>query len=438
MSLKILLSAISVLTATGLAIAAEAKTSPARPLFKDFMGVNGHTVQFKPELYRPTGRLVRDYHNIQWDLGEDTDFVTTFPFARNRVNWETVYGSWQKEGYEVNVSIMFPELHTNHWKDLPRDAFAYGKAFATAFGPSGKLPLVASAEIGNEPGHYADEDYRKLFENMAKGFRAGDPKMQIVTCALIAGKSHAYAKSVTCVEGLEALYDVINLHTYAEAEPWPTWRRSYPEDTSLRYLKDVQDLIAWRDKQAPGKPIWITEFGYDSSTKPAPKEGNFAKWMGNTDEQQAQYLVRSYLVFATLAVDRAYIFFFNDSDEPQVHGSSGLTRNFEPKPSYYAVSHQQKVLGDYRFERPVKEVANNVYAYEFVHGTNAKQKIWCVWSPTGSGRKATVTLPLGKLQVKKAEHMPLAKGDATPAKTEVKDGQLQLEISEAPVYVWLE
>ena len=114
----------------------------------------------------------------------------------------------------------------------------------------------------------------------------------------------------------------------------------FPEDPALpRYLKDIGDLCAWRDQHMPGKPVWITEFGYDSTTKPQEKSGTFAKWEGVTDEQQAQWLVRSLLVFSSMPVERAYIYFFNDEDKPSVHASSGLTRNFKPKPSFHAVSH---------------------------------------------------------------------------------------------------
>ena len=31
-----------------------------RPLMRDFMGLCGHTVQFKPQLYAPVTRLVRE------------------------------------------------------------------------------------------------------------------------------------------------------------------------------------------------------------------------------------------------------------------------------------------------------------------------------------------------------------------------------------------
>ncbi len=38
-----------------------------KPLMEDFMGLNGH-FQFKPELHKQVSRLVRNYHNIKWDV----------------------------------------------------------------------------------------------------------------------------------------------------------------------------------------------------------------------------------------------------------------------------------------------------------------------------------------------------------------------------------
>ena len=42
-----------------------------KPAMRDFIGLNVHTVLFKPILYRPVTSLVRDYHGIDWDLGND-------------------------------------------------------------------------------------------------------------------------------------------------------------------------------------------------------------------------------------------------------------------------------------------------------------------------------------------------------------------------------
>ena len=420
-------------------LASPAAADPARrPVLRDFLGVNGHTIQFRPDLYKPVCRLVRDYHPFDWDVGDDTAFTPPFPFARNKVDWGKVYGSWKDAGYDTDVCLMFDQVPAKRWKDLPRDARAYGRAFAAAFGPSAKRPLVTSAEVGNEPGDYDDPTYRTLFEHMAKGLREGDPKLKVVTCAADAGKSGKYHKSLDCVKGLEDLYDVINVHTYAEAEGYPTWRRTFPEDPKVPYLTRIKDAAAWRDKHAPGKEIWVTEFGWDASTKPAPKAGTFSKWAGSTEAQQAQYLVRSTLVFAALPVDRAYVFFFNDRDEPQVHGSSGLTRDFEPKPAFHALAHLQKALGTYRFARVVAERAGELYVYEFAHGADPTNRVWAAWSPTGSGREAEVTLPVAAGAVARAERMPLKPGpaEAVPWKA-AEPGRLQVTVGEAPVYLWM-
>jgi hypothetical protein len=409
-----------------------------RPLLRDFMGLNVHTVQFKPELYRPVCRLVRDYHSFEWDVGSDTNYAPRFPFARNRVDWEALYGAWKKAGYTVDVCLMFGQTPAEKWKDLPRDAFAYGLSFARFFGPSGTQPLAESIEIGNEPGHYSDAVYRAVFENMARGLRQGDPKLRIATCATVTGASEKYAKSLSCVKGLESLYDIINLHTYAFAEQYPTWRRSYPEDPKIKYLLPVKETIAWRNANAPGKEIWITEFGWDATTKPAPTTGDFRQWVGSTETQQAQYLVRSLLVFSAMDVDRAYIYFFNDKDEPQLHGSSGLTRNDVPKPAFHAVAHLYRTLGDYRFERVVTQEPGRLYAYEYRHAADSKERLWAVWSPTGANRQVETDLPAPGGTIYRAERMPLKEGAAESVRYEVrKNGKVGLTVSESPTYLWL-
>lgn len=400
-----------------------------KPTFESFMGINGHTVQFKPELYRPICRLVRDYHPVEWDLGKDSSSTPPFPFAANRVSWEQVYGSWVKGGWTVDACLMFETLPRDQWKKLPEDAFAYGKEFAAAFGPAGKYPFVQSVEIGNEPGKFSDADYRIVLENMAKGLRAGDPKLLIATCNLIVGKSHDYAKSVDCLVGLEKFYDILNLHIYAELKPWPTWERSHPEDASLpHYRRDIQALCDWRDQYAAGKPIWITEFGFDASTKQPDPKGDFAKWIGNTETEQALWNVRSWLIFSALPVERAYVYFFNDDDQPQMHGSSGLTRNFVPKPAFWAAAHLQKTLGKFRFHRSVLKKAEDTMIYEFKHDNDL---IWAAWSPTRSGDAHEIELPKFPGTLSTSERLSLkdAPGEA------VKVNGQKLEVSGTPIFL---
>jgi serine/threonine-protein kinase ATR len=408
------------------------------PLFRDFMGLNVHSVGFKPELYKPVCRLVRDYHPMSWDLGDDTSNALEFPHTRNNVvNWLDEYGSWKKDGYDIDASLQFEQTAPGKWKDMAKDAFAYGRAFAQYFGPSGPNRLVGSVEIGNEPGNYSDSQYRVVFENMARGLREGDPRLPIATCNVVAGKPDRYTKNIESIKGLESLYDIINIHTYAFAEPYPTWRRSFPEDPTIKYLVPITDTIAWRNANAPAKQIWVTEFGWDSTTKPDLPTGDFSRWVGSTDTQQAQYLVRSFLVFSALDVDRAYLYYFNDDDTPTLHAASGLTRNYTPKPSYYAVSHLYHTLGNYRFARAVTQETGNLYVYEYQNATNSKDRIWAVWSPTGTNRKSEVVLPALKGKIVRAEQMPLQAGQAESVAFDVQGSKVTLTVGESPIYLWL-
>lgn len=413
-----------------------------RPLMRDFMGLCVHTVTFKPELYQPIASRVRDYHPFDWDVGQETDHPTTFPMARNKVDWKQVYGSWKKAGYRTEASIQFDNFDAKKWADLPRDARAYGQAFASYFGPSHEN-LVEAIEIGNEPGKYDDATYRALFEAMAAGVRLGDPHLRIATCAANLGKSGRYSKSVDLMQGLEPFYDIVNIHVYPEVQGWPTWARSYPEDPKIEFLRDIGHVLKWRDEHAADKEVWLTEFGYDASTKPAPASGDFAKWVGSTEKQQALWTVRAFLVLAATGLDRAYLFYFNDNDEPHVHGSSGLTRNYEPKPSFHAVAHLQKSLGDYRFLKAQKESVEEGYVYVFEHEKDPNKRIWAAWKPQGGGKKETVSLALlsDGWRAVKAERTPLEPGDPPqPVLNWELNGIAYQAVTadEAPVFVWLE
>ena len=415
-----------------------ADASETRPLMRDFIGINGHTISFKSDLYQPVCGLVRDYHPVEWDLGKDSAELPKFPLAKNGVDWNQVYGSWRAKDWNIDVCLMFESLKQADWKNLETDAMAYGQAFAHEFGPSGKRKLVDSVEIGNEPGKWSDVDYTRMFKAMAAGVRAGDPKLKIVTCNLTTGKSGDYEKSVDCVAGCPELFDVLNVHSYAQLEGWPTWRRSFPEDPKLpHYLQDVEALCKWRDAHAPGKPVWLTEFGYDSSTKSPEPTGDFAKWIGVNNTQQAQWLVRSLLVFSAMPVQRAYIFYFNDEDQPGLHASAGITRHFQPKPSYYALTHLQRVLGGYHFQTIVTNEAGHLRVQEYRN--DSKKIIWVVWSPTGDGRSFTTTLGNIPGPLVAAQHMPLTINPAAPpVATPVGDRQVKIQVDESPLYLVFE
>lgn len=374
----------------------------------EFLGLNTHTVQFKPDRYVGVVKLLRDYHPVNWDLGGDTAVLPAWPEAKNRVNWRRVYGSWIDAGYAANVCLMMSHLPADQWQDLPRDAGAYAASFAEHFGPGGEWPYVSSVGIGNEPGHYTDAQYLELFDAMSNAIRKANPQLLITTCNVKAKPSGKYWKDVNLFKDRTQQFDVITTHCYAAVEGWPTWRRSYPEDPAIDFLKELQALIDWRDANAPGKPIWVNEFGWDASTQTPAKEGAFKDWVDVTDDEQAAYLVRATLVFMRMGVDRAYVYFFDDEDKPSVHASSGIMRHGRPKPAWRMLKQLQTLLGDYRFAEAVDEQPQR-YVYRFEHKDDPRKQALICWAPTPATPAEEVPWPQG---ARKATAYQLTGGDA--------------------------
>ena len=206
-------------------------------------------------------------------------------------------------------------------------------------------------------------------------------------------------------------------------------------------------MIKYRDEHAPGKEIWVTEFGYDAGTGKTGT-GDFAKWVSSTETEQAQWIVRSFLRFSSLGLDRAYLYYYDDNDEAKLHGASGITRHFVPKPAYYAMAHLYKTLGDYRFNRIVKQDKDDLFIYEFINPDKPKEPIWVAWSPTGTQREMNKVIAYPGTIVK-AEQMPLKDGAAksihnvgiTAGEFEMEEPKVQgfinLPISESPIYLFL-
>lgn len=445
-----------------LLVAGALAAAEPKPLFRDFMGINGHFT-FKPELYRQVCRLVRNYHNLSWDVAKPGDAVHP-PRCVNKVDWKRdVYGTWKAAGFETDICLQatgFDAANKDYkklWAGQEQWCFDYGKVLASYYGPSGAEKLCTAFEIGNEPGSAFDAAlYKVIFMQTAKGLRAGDPAVKILTPTAHARPGDAYAQDLRGIYADPAvlpLYDVINVHTYATAprldQRQSPWTRSYPEDPAIDYLREVDEVIAWRNTVAKGKEVWITEFGYDACTPEAMarRADWFRKldWQGVTDRQQAEYLVRSFLVFAERDVARAYLYFYDDKDSPSVHGSAGLTRSFTPKMSFWAVRQLYRTLGDYRFSRVVRKDAGAVYAYEFVHEGGPGKVVWAVWSPTGvrtdvkagyAPRSAAVTLTGLPGRPQQVVGMATADGEAPrPAWQPAGDGSISLTIGEGPIYV---
>jgi len=134
-------------------------------------------------------------------------------------------------------------------------------------------------------------------------------------------------------------------------------------------------------------------------------------------------------------VDRAYQFWFNDEDQPSMHASSGLTRNYEPKPSFHAAAHLRWALGRYRWARDVRR-DRDIHAMEFVRSDDPREVAWVVWTPTREGAARETTLEGWRGAFRRTERMPLADGDAQAVDVRIEGERLTLKADGSPVFVF--
>ena len=366
---------------------ASARARPSRTprhrgrLMRDFMGLNVHTVQFKPELYAPVCRLLRDYHPIEWDFGDDTSRADDLPDGR------------QPRGLGPAVRLVGQgRLRRRRLRDVRQPAAGRsGRTPPATPAPTARPSPASSAPRGGKgwsrPSKSATSrpsttrpQYRTIFENMARGLRAGDPKLTIATCAVMTGKTDQWSKPLSAVAGPGR----------------PVRRAEHPQLPVQGQVADVAavvpggpvDPVPQVDRR-PGPLARRARAGQAGLAhrvrlrqrhQAAPADGPWKQWVGVSDEQQARYIVRSFLVLSATDLDRAYLYFFNDKDEPQLHGASGITRNFKPKPSFYAMAHLYRTLGDYRFARAVAKKEGELYCFEYE-------------KPDGGGATATPQAP---------------------------------------------
>jgi len=78
--------------------------------------------------------------------------------------------------------------------------------------------------------------------------------------------------------------------------------------------------------------------------------------------------------FSAMPVERAFIYFFDDNDKPASTRVPASRETFQPKPSFHALSHLQRVLGDYRFHHTVTNVPGDL-AFRSNHSGGAAEEV---------------------------------------------------------------
>lgn len=344
-----------------------------------------------PEKYDVVSKNLRSYEPLDWDMlrpQQIPDFTKMAAGggtpAKKWLNWDREYKTWLKSGFHIDISLAFTQrsFPDSLWKNTYQEAFAFGKAYASHF--SAKEHLVNMIEIGNEPWNYNARTYRQILEGMNAGIKSVS-KVPVLPCAVqaydpekddndyIAKYVDASAKNV----------DGLNTHIYSYVFQENGTRTAVNPEDPRSEVWSMGNLVRFRDKNMPGKPVYVTEFGFDSNGGGE----NCTHSECVTEKEQAIYGVRMSMILWRLGARQFYWYYFaNVAYKSFLHNRSGLTGSyntgFRKKLSFHAFALLQQQIGSFHFVKIIRE-DNNVYAYlleDYKTGNN----IIIAWRPTAS------------------------------------------------------
>jgi hypothetical protein len=426
-----------------------AQTRP-KITMSDYMGINTNVAAYDNKFLTDLSKCVkwiREYHD--W---------SQYEAANNFYKWDNItkepqgytwpeHTDFMKECRRLNMNVLIDVLGKPSWAGtspipvnsgtganasdyMERLEFMgqlvarYGskKISASLLETADKttgLNFIKYYEDDNEP-DYTWKNPRWTAENYAKycnavhdgfgvttdadhpllGIKSVDPDAMHVMAGL-ASSDTTYLNKVVLASGGRIPFDVLNMHWYCT-----DMTNAYsPENEKYGYEVSFRKFFKWKNRVVPNIPVWMTEFGWDTYLANDNKHSyTYAPAL-----QQANYLMRSYLVLLQMGFEKAFLFMDTDSNSKDIlqYSSSGLltdrTSKYVRKQSWYYLATMQNVLGKTEFSKVIsyKEQSgtNEVYCFEFANPVNT-EKIFALWtrktnSKVDDGTTATYPFNLG-------------------------------------------
>jgi hypothetical protein len=232
--------------------------------------------------------------------------------------------------------------------------------------------------------------------------------------------------------------DVVNVHYYSFGPGAPSPALS-PEDDQVE--AKLAAVVAYRDSHLPGKPVWWTEFGYDTydaSPLHAPTLGSNSAFV-----VQGQWLVRALLAALAAGVERATVFELDDTCTPpamacntQFATAGLLPMSGSPKAAWYFLATFRARLATYAYvgTLPAGQANVNIAQFADTQGPGGALVVWMGTSNASVKSGYALTLPSGASM---ASAVALTDGQATGVETALTlaAGAVSIDVSETPTIV---
>jgi hypothetical protein len=301
---------------------------------------------------------------------------------------------------------------------------------------------MASADYDGDEGRLgatigvknADPNAKLVMGGLSGRYGSGNTWVSSITTFLDAARTWSAAHRTDATFAT----DVVNVHYYSFGPGAPAPALSPEADGVEAKLAAV---VSYRDRHMPGKPVWWTEFGYDTfggSPLHAPALGTNSAFV-----VQGQWLVRDLLAALAAGIERATVFELDDTCTPpasacntQFATAGLLAVSGSPKPAWYYLATFRARLSSYAYVGTVPTTKANVHVAQFVD-TKGSGGAFVVWMGTSNASVTSgyaLSLPAG---TSTATAVALTDGRATGVETMLTPsaGAATLDVSETPIIV---
>jgi len=198
-----------------------------------------------------------------------------------------------------------------------------------------------------------------------------------------------------------------------------------PESYYLNSESELVKMLELRNTSYSHLEICVSAFGYNT----LDSESDYYV----TEQKQADYLVRSYLLLAGLGVDHAYLCQYMDKADSEYNGFGTLNADGTAKLAQYYISAMKGTLDGFKF---VESVENDQGALIYKFQNNDGDIVYAVWNGTGDGStisdvKITVDRGTPSVLTLNSTYTP----DTSSLSVDADDSTVSVDAGETPVFV---
>lgn len=303
---------------------------------------------------------------------------------------------------------------------------------------AGKKAQQTPEEYAANLSAFYDGNMGKLGKNV--GVKTADPNMKVVMAGLGDAKPEFVVKMIQWCRKNRGLkkdgnvnlcFDVINYHLYPNDAYLNGGKASTGVAPELSEIGPVADnFLKMAKEYAPGIEVWVTETGYDVGKTP---QAAIAIGKKSSFVTQADWNLRTSLLYARHGISRCMFYMLDDAggiDNPVQYSSSGFQNDdLSRRPSADYMLQAKKLMGNYGYSATLSnQPLVDLYKLD-------KKEIYVLTVPDQKGRTATYQLDLGTSTQAIIHTLQIGKDEMAHKTVSIKNGKLQIEVTETPVFV---